>query len=96
MVKSNCTCWAEKDWNCSVEFFDSMERGSKPLHIHSQICHKTFSTMENPNLMSILLYDLRATLFLLPEKCTQMCPLYSIEYAGELDTSRSATPFRLI
>ena len=44
--------------------------------------------MENLNLKSILLYDLRAALFLVGEKCTQMCPLSSNEYVGELDTSR--------
>ena len=42
--------------------------------------------MENSILKSILVYDLLATLFLFAEKCTQMCPLSSNEYTGELDT----------
>ena len=37
--------------------------------------------------MSILLYNFHTTFVLLPEKCTQMCPLFSNEYIRELDTS---------
>ena len=83
----------EKTETAAWRFFDSTERGSKPLHIHSQICHKTFSTMENSILKSILVYDLLATLFLFAEKCTQMCPLSSNEYTGELDTSRAVVTY---
>ena len=53
MVEGELTAGLEKTETAAWRVFDSTEHGSMPLHIHSQICHKTFSTMENLNLKSI-------------------------------------------